>query len=68
MGRVCYHPCESACNRAVLDSSVGINSVERFLGDLAIKSGWRFKPPAAASGKKVLSNYRKSEEENTCRR
>ena len=54
MGRVCYHPCESACNRAVLDSSVGINSVERFLGDLAIKSGWRFKPPATASGKKVL--------------
>ena len=36
MGRVCYHPCESACNRAMLDSAVGINSVERFLGDLAI--------------------------------
>src|SRR5271169_3595566 len=54
MGRVCYHPCESACNRAVLDSSVGINSVERFLGDLAIKNGWRFKAPIAASGKKVL--------------
>ena len=33
MGRVCYHPCESSCNRASLDSAVGINSVERFLGD-----------------------------------
>ena len=54
MGRVCYHPCETACNRAVLDSSVGINSVERFLGDLAIKSGWRFAAPTAVSGKKVL--------------
>ena len=54
MGRVCYHPCESACNRAVLDSVVGINSVERFLGDLAISKGWRFAAPAAASGKKVL--------------
>jgi len=54
MGRVCYHPCEGACNRAVLDSAVGINSVERFLGDLAIKNGWRFAAPAAASGKKVL--------------
>ena len=34
MGRVCYHPCESSCNRVALDSAVGINSVERFLGDL----------------------------------
>ena len=54
MGRVCYHPCESVCNRAVVDSAVGINSVERFLGDLAIMKGWRFPTPAAASGKKVL--------------
>lgn len=54
MGRVCYHPCESACNRAVVDETVGINSVERFLGDLAIAKGWRFPEPAAASGKKVL--------------
>jgi hypothetical protein len=34
-GRVCYHPCESVCNRADLDSAVSIHSVERFLGDLA---------------------------------
>ena len=31
-GRVCYHPCESVCNRADLDSAVSIHSVERFLG------------------------------------
>ena len=54
MGRVCYHPCENACNRAQLDSAVGINSVERFLGDEAIKRGWRFAPPVAESGKRVL--------------
>lgn len=54
MGRVCYHPCESACNRGQLDEAVGINSVERFLGDEAIKRGWKFNVPAAASGKKVL--------------
>ncbi len=54
MGRVCYHPCENACNRAVLDSEVGINSVERFLGDIAISKGWRFTAPLAASGKKAL--------------
>jgi 2-oxoacid:acceptor oxidoreductase delta subunit (pyruvate/2-ketoisovalerate family) len=54
MGRVCYHPCESACNRAQLDEAVGINSVERFLGDVAIRDGWRFPPPQADSGKRVL--------------
>ena len=54
MGRVCYHPCESACNRAQIDEAVGINSVERFLGDQAIKHGWRFAPPPAESGKRVL--------------
>ena len=47
MGRVCYHPCETACNRAVIDEAVGINSVERFLGDLAIEKGWAFEKPAA---------------------
>jgi 2-oxoacid:acceptor oxidoreductase delta subunit (pyruvate/2-ketoisovalerate family) len=54
MGRVCYHPCENSCNRAQLDSPVGINSVERFLGDEAIKRGWKFAAPATSSGKKVL--------------
>ena len=54
MGRVCYHPCEGACNRGQMDSSVGINSVERFLGDEAIKRGWKLPAPVTASGKKVL--------------
>ncbi|BDI03497.1 NAD(P)-binding protein [Sphaerotilus microaerophilus] len=57
MGRVCYHSCEGACNRGKLDAAVGINSVERFLGDEALKRGWRFEPPAAellARGKHVL--------------
>jgi NADPH-dependent glutamate synthase beta subunit-like oxidoreductase len=54
MGRVCYHPCESACNRGHLDDSVGINAVERFLGDEALRQGWAFEPPATRSGKRVL--------------
>jgi 2-oxoacid:acceptor oxidoreductase delta subunit (pyruvate/2-ketoisovalerate family) len=54
MGRVCYHPCEGACNRGQLDEAVGINSVERFLGDEALKRGWRFDAPATESGKRVL--------------
>jgi len=54
MGRVCYHPCETSCNRAQLDDSVNINSVERFLGDEAIRRGWSFPPPVHESGKCVL--------------
>jgi NADPH-dependent glutamate synthase beta subunit-like oxidoreductase len=54
MGRVCYHPCETACNRATVDTAVGINSIERFLGDEAIRRGWAFAPPPAPSGKRVL--------------
>jgi len=41
-GRVCYHPCESACNREALDASVNIHAVERFLGDLANAENWKF--------------------------
>jgi len=54
MGRVCYHPCETSCNRASLDTAVGINSVERFLGDEALKRGWQFEKSATRSGKRVL--------------
>lgn len=54
MGRVCYHPCQSVCNRAELDEAVGINSVERFLGDHAIKMGWTIPAPTIESGFKVL--------------
>jgi NADPH-dependent glutamate synthase beta subunit-like oxidoreductase len=53
-GRVCYHPCESVCNRANLDSAVSIHSVERFLGDLALERGWRLDPPPTSSGQRVL--------------
>jgi len=54
MGRVCYHPCETACNRAKLDVAVGINPVERFLGDEALRRGWTFPQPVQRTGKRVL--------------
>jgi NADPH-dependent glutamate synthase beta subunit-like oxidoreductase len=54
MGRACYHPCESSCNRGQLDQPVSIHAVERFLGDLAIREGWRVQRPAVETGKKVL--------------
>ena len=53
-GRVCYHPCETACNRKDLDAAVSIHSVERYLGDLALERGWRFEVPRRNSGRRVL--------------
>jgi 2-oxoacid:acceptor oxidoreductase delta subunit (pyruvate/2-ketoisovalerate family) len=52
-GRVCYHPCESACNRGKLDEAVSIHAVERFLGDEALKQGWTV-DCAAPTGKHIL--------------
>ena len=54
MGRVCYHPCEMACNRGHHDSSVNINLTERYVGDEAIKNKWKFDFNASQSGKRVL--------------
>ena len=53
-GRVCYHPCESGCNRKDLDSAVSIHAVERFLGDLAASEGWMPNVATSPSGKRVL--------------
>lgn len=54
MGRVCYHPCQVACNRGQVDEAVGINAIERFLGDKAIEEGWTVPVTAPDSGKSVL--------------
>jgi len=54
MGRVCYHPCESACNRAELDEAVGIHAVERFLGRTAWEQKWTPRFAAEPSGRRVL--------------
>jgi len=53
MGRACYHPCENSCNRQHLDESVGINSVERFLGDQALTYEWKMES-GKPTGKKVM--------------
>jgi NADPH-dependent glutamate synthase beta subunit-like oxidoreductase/Pyruvate/2-oxoacid:ferredoxin oxidoreductase delta subunit len=39
MGRVCAHPCESACNRGHHDGAVAINALERFVGDWGLDHG-----------------------------
>lgn len=38
-GRVCFHPCENACNRSELDEPIAVHSLERFLGDTALLEG-----------------------------
>ena len=53
-GRVCYHPCESSCNRKELDGAVSIHAVERYLGDLANEDAWQFPVPDVRSGRRVL--------------
>ncbi len=53
-GRVCYHPCETRCNRGEMDAAVSIHAVERFLGDLAAAEGWLPTVEAKPSGKRVL--------------
>ncbi len=57
-GRVCHHPCESACNRGKYDEPIAIHHVERWLGDQAILEGWAYPvaplaadaPPVAVVG------------------
>jgi formate dehydrogenase (NADP+) beta subunit len=53
-GRVCYHPCETACNRNQIDEPVAVHSVERFIGDLALEQQWPVDPPSPLSGKRIL--------------
>ncbi len=50
-GRVCPHPCESECNRKEKEGSVGINSVERFIGDYGLEK--KLKPKMLSEDKKA---------------
>ncbi len=36
-GRVCFHPCESSCNRKQYDEALAIQAIERFVADLSFK-------------------------------
>lgn len=53
-GRVCYHPCESQCNRGYIDQPVRIHAVERLLGDLAREQDWRYTVDLPRSGQRVM--------------
>jgi len=43
-GRICHHPCESACTRGQLDEPIAIKTIERFLADRDLKAEKRYIP------------------------
>ena len=45
IGRVCPHPCESACRRNSVDEPVNINHIKRYCADIELHSGTRYEPP-----------------------
>lgn len=53
-GRVCFHPCEAACNRGEADEAVSINALERFIDDAAVQNDFReVRVAPKANGKRV---------------
>lgn len=48
-GHVCFHTCESVCNRSNFDEPIAINAIERFLGRLALKGDLDFEIPVKSS-------------------
>ena len=39
-GRVCFHPCEDACNRGQFDEAIAIHVIERFLANTARRNAF----------------------------
>ncbi len=52
-GRICHHPCETACNRQHMDSAIGICALERYVGDFAMGEGWSLPVPDNENSKSV---------------
>jgi len=52
-GRVCPHPCESACNSRYLNKALNINCIERAVGDYGLEKGLAFEKLAKVNGEKV---------------
>lgn len=52
-GNVCYHPCQTECNRHTFDTELQIRSVEHLIGDWGIKTS--FRPPLSDTGSKKVA-------------
>jgi len=54
-GRVCFHPCESKCNRRDYDEPIAIHALERFVSDFASNRNKKIeKVPGAKKGKVAI--------------
>ncbi len=48
-GRVCNHPCETACERGKVDEALSIRAAHRFLADFELRAGRSGAPPPEPS-------------------
>ena len=53
IGRICHHPCESACNRTGYDEPLSICKLERCVGDLALERGWAHAAAATPRAERI---------------
>ena len=58
-GRVCFHPCERACNRQDFDEAVAVHCLERFIGDKAIAENYPVPDPSEleASAPRIFDKH-----------
>jgi heterodisulfide reductase subunit A-like polyferredoxin len=54
-GRVCHHPCETACTRSTIDEPVAIDPLKRFVADLDLKAETRYQPAVKEKKKEKVA-------------
>jgi len=52
-GRVCHHPCETECNRALIDEPIAIEWLKRFVAEYGLKNGRRPAPVKQTKNERV---------------
>lgn len=54
-GRICPHfkQCQGSCIRGIKEEPVSIGDIEAFIGDMAIKEGWKIEKLGKDNGKEV---------------
>ena len=52
-GRVCHHPCEDACSRALVDRPIAIEWLKRFVGQYEQSNGFSVEVPERTKEQKV---------------
>lgn len=53
IGRICPHPCETACRRKLVDDAVAIAELKRVIGDIDINNGTYVPDQKPQTGKKI---------------